>query len=106
VVIEGAARLVEAHVEKTAVIWPPSRHHYVVDRYRQVREETIERSRIGKDELGSLRARAPRRFKPDAGATAYHDDGLAEQFGLALDSRGAVCVLMIPPICNPGLLRT
>jgi hypothetical protein len=31
------------------------------------------------------------RFKSDAGATAYHDDGLPEKFGLTLNGRGCGC---------------
>jgi hypothetical protein len=44
------------------------------------------------------------RFEPDAGATADHDDGLPKEFRSALDGRGVVTVLMIPPISNLKLL--
>ena len=85
----------------------------MVDHSRQVREESLERSRIvgvecgsaergefacgalqslgvsrGEDNAGSLRARPSRRFEPDAGAPADHDDGLPEQFRFAQHGRG------------------
>jgi hypothetical protein len=80
----------------------------VVDRCRQVPEELLERTRLGgiegraaqraelgrsalqalgvaagEDQVGSLGARPPGGFEPDAGAAADHDDGLPEQLRFA-----------------------
>ena len=93
-----------AHITRSA-----GRDHHVIDWRRQVPEELLERSRIrGVERRGALRAelapgalqalgiparedhvrallaRASRRFEPDAGATADHDDGLPEQFRFAM----------------------
>jgi hypothetical protein len=114
--VEGAARVLEVHVEKAPVVRPSSRHHHVVNRGRQVTEEAFEGSGIrgiegraaqnaelacgalealripaGEDQLGSLSARSSGRFEPDAGATTDHDDGLPEEFRFALAGKGGSC---------------
>jgi hypothetical protein len=88
----------------------------MVDWSRQVEEKSLERSRIvgvegrgaeraelargalqalgvpgGENHVGSLGARPSRRFEPDAGATADHDDGLPEEFRFALGARSQGC---------------
>src|SRR5262245_66090404 len=95
---------------------PGAGDHHVVDRGRQVSEESFQRSRIisvegggaqradlargalealaipgGEDQLGSLSTRSSGGFEPDAGAAADHDDGLSEEFRLARDGRGDGC---------------
>ena len=77
----------------------------MVDRVRQVLEESLQRGRIGgvegggapradfqrcllepfgiaggEDHVGTLRAGAPGRLEADPGAAADHDDGLSFQF--------------------------
>jgi hypothetical protein len=47
VLAEGDARLLEVHVREAAVVRTASCDHHVVDRFRQLTEEPLERSRIG-----------------------------------------------------------
>jgi hypothetical protein len=117
--VEGATRLLEVHVEQAPVVRPASCHHHVVDRSRQVTEEPLEEGRIrgvesrgaqrvklargaleglgtpaGKDHPGALSAGSSGGFESDAGATADHDDGLPEEFRFALhgkDGKGVGC---------------
>src|SRR5207249_1152048 len=109
VLVEGATRLSEVHVDEASVVRPAGGDHHVVDRGRQVPEEALEGSRIcgvkgcgaqrvelargaleafripaGEDQLGPLSTCSSGRFEPDAGATADHDDGLPEEFRFAL----------------------
>jgi hypothetical protein len=46
----------------------------------------------GEDNVRSLPTRPPRRFEPDASASANHDNGLSEEFGLAIGPGGEVRV--------------
>ena len=113
VLVDGAAHLLEVHVDKAPVVRPASRHHHVVDRGRQVTEEPLEGGRIrgiegrgaqrvelargalealgisaGEDHDGPLSACSSGCFQPDAGAPADHDDGLPEEFRFALGCIG------------------
>ena len=59
VLVEGAARLREVHLEHASVLRPARCDHYVVDGGRQLPEEPLERSRIrGVEGLGAERRRA------------------------------------------------
>ena len=85
----------------------------MVDRLRQVLEESLQRGRVGgvegggararrvergllealgiaagEDDVGALGARAPGGLEPDPGAAADDDDGLPEQLRLALVAVG------------------
>jgi hypothetical protein len=112
--VECAARLRDVHVGQARVVHAAGCDHHVVDRCGQVLKEPREAIRIGgveggaaqrvklargllqplgvaggEDDLGPRGASTARRLQADAGATADHDDGLAEQFGLELDRRGS-----------------
>ena len=45
----------------------------------------------GEDHLGPLSACSPGRFEPDSGAAADHNDGLPEEFRLALTAKDGGC---------------
>ena len=53
----------------------------------------------GEHDVGSLRARAPGRLQPDAGAAADHDDGLAGELRLAAHGEPASAVERVEVIC-------
>ena len=114
--VEGAARLAQVHVDEARVVRPAGRDHDVVDRAGRPWKNRSSGSRIrgvegggaqrlefargalealgipaGEDQPGPLGACSPGRFEPDAGAAADHDDGLPEEFRLALDGRGGGC---------------
>jgi len=101
---------------------PARRDHDVVDRARQIPKKPLEKhgiaaskaavrsapsslaarcSRSGsgrQDHVGSLDAYSSRRFEPDAGAPADHDDGLPAQIPVRAEWDGfEVTLLMIPP---------
>jgi hypothetical protein len=122
VAVEGEARLLEVHVEKVPVVRLAGRHHHVVDRARQVSEESLDRSRIvgvegrcahrfelaggaleafgiagGEDQPSSLSACSSGRFESNASATADYNDSLPEKFWFAPDGRGDGCGAHIPP---------
>jgi hypothetical protein len=93
-------------------MWTRAGDHHMVDRSWHVEEESLERGRIfgvesrgaeranlacgtlqspgvsrREDNVRSLRACPSRRFEPNAGASANHDDGLSEEFRFALGAR-------------------
>src|SRR5262245_23696114 len=97
-------------------MWTRAGDHYMVDRGRYVEEESLEGSRIvgvegrraecanlacrdlqsrgvsrGEDNVGSLRARTSRRFEPDTGAAADHQEGLPDEFRRASGVRSQGC---------------
>jgi hypothetical protein len=111
--IKAAARLLQVYVEKAPVVRLAGCHHYVVDRSRQVTEESFDRSRIigvegrcaqrfeftggeleafgipgGEDQPGPLSARSPGGFESNAGAAADYNDSLPEEFRFAPDGSG------------------
>jgi hypothetical protein len=53
----------------------------------------------GEDEGGSLLARSPGRFEPDAGATADHDDGSPGKLRFALSAHDSSDGLCKPAFC-------
>ena len=69
--LEGAAHLVDVHVEQAPVVRAAGRDHHVVDRVGQAVEEPLERSRIvGVEGRGAQRvelARGLRRGARDRG---------------------------------------
>jgi hypothetical protein len=111
--VEGAAHLFEVHIKKATIVRLAGCYHYVIDRIRQVTEESFDGSRIGdvegcyaqrfdlaggvlkalgipagEDQPGPFSARSSGRFQPDAGAASNHDDSLPQQFGFAPDGNG------------------
>jgi hypothetical protein len=116
VVVEGAPPLLEVQVEKAPVARASGCDHHMVDRGRQVTEETFEGSRIsgiegcgaqhfelgrrtskalgipaGEDYAGPFRTRSAARFQADAGATADYNNSLTEELRLTLDRRSDGC---------------
>jgi hypothetical protein len=114
--VEGAARLLEVHVEKAPVVRLAGCHHHVVDRGRQVTEESREWSRIGgiegryaqrfklaggelkafgipacEDQPDPLSVCSSGRFEPNAGAAADYNDSLPEELRFAPDGDGGCC---------------
>jgi len=90
VLVDCATRLREVHVGQARVVRAAGCEHYVVDRFRQILEETLEVSRIGRvegraaqraelergvlealgiagreDDVGSLSARSSDGFEPE-----------------------------------------
>ena len=113
---DGEARLLELDLPQGPVMRPGAGDHHVVDRGRQVSEESFQRSRIigvegggaqradlargaleavaipgGEDQLCPLSARSSGGFEPDAGAAADHDDGLPEELGFAKGREDSAC---------------
>jgi hypothetical protein len=114
--VEGVARLLVVHLEKAPVMRPAGCHHHVVDRGRQVNEESLECNRIGgvegryaqrlelvgdeletlgipagEDHAGPLSACSPGRFEPHASAAADDNDSLPDEFRFAPEGKGCCC---------------
>ena len=116
-VAERLAHLIRVHLEQGHVARAGAGDQHVVDRVRQLVEESLQRGRIGgvegggapradvarrplealgiaagEDDVGALAAGAPGGLEADPGAAADQDDGLAEQFRVALGhDRLAIC---------------
>jgi hypothetical protein len=120
--VEGAARPLEVHVEKTPIVRLACFHHYVVDRGRKVTEESLEWSRIGgvegryaqrfelaggalktlgipagEGQPGPLSACSSGRFEPNASAAANTTTVCPRSSGSRGTGTVVVAVLMIPP---------
>jgi hypothetical protein len=113
--VEGAARLLVVHVEKTPVVRLACCHHYVVDCAWQGTKESLELGRVvgierrsaqsfefaggvlktlgipgGEDQPGPFGARLPCGFEPDAGTAADYNDSLSLKFRFA-PNRNSAC---------------
>jgi hypothetical protein len=102
--VETTTCLVEVHLGQGRVVGPTGRHHHVVDRIPQSREEALQGGQVvrverrgaprtdlgggalqpvavaaGQDDVGPLGPRTPRRLQPDPGAPTDHDHGLSPQ---------------------------
>src|SRR5262249_19961540 len=113
---EIAARFVEIEVRQRRVVRTRASYQHVVHRRCQTVEEPFEELEVDgvegrcalcidvcrsmfktlcvpprEDNLGSFRTGSPRRFEPDPGTAADHDNSLLKQFWFSLDAQCRGC---------------